>query len=379
MIDTTNALVSVPPPALAPLAGYTVAIASEHRRPPIAEAIEAVGARTACVQAVRAFSTSDERTLRAATEAALGAPIDELIVTSGFGFGVWMRSATRWGLGDVLVDRARGARLLASNPRAADGLREAGLQEIWSTALGTTEGLVRYLRRESIAGRRVVMQCDSPETAEFAEALRYAGGDVVEIKTYQCAEPRHTDILRRLGDQITLHQVDAVLMTSAFAVEHLLRQARADGRLDAVCNALAADVPAVCRGMSGAAPLRALGVTALLPPWPGSEETAETVSGTVGRRALRLQANGHDVELRGHAVVIDGVLIPIPPGPMGVLRALARRPGQVLSHADIRAEAPILAQNDDHAIEMSVSRLRRSLHDPHLVQTVMRHGYRLSV
>jgi uroporphyrinogen-III synthase len=33
---------------------------------------------------------------------------------------------------------------------------------------------------------------------------------------------------------------------------------------------------------------------------------------------------------------------------------------------------------DDHAIEMAVSRLRRSLHDNNLIQTVMKRGYRLA-
>jgi uroporphyrinogen-III synthase len=33
---------------------------------------------------------------------------------------------------------------------------------------------------------------------------------------------------------------------------------------------------------------------------------------------------------------------------------------------------------DDHAIEMAVSRLRRTLHDSDLIQTVMKRGYRLA-
>jgi uroporphyrinogen-III synthase len=40
---------------------------------------------------------------------------------------------------------------------------------------------------------------------------------------------------------------------------------------------------------------------------------------------------------------------------------------------------PSLADVDDHAIEMAVSRLRRALPAPDLVQTVIKHGYRLSV
>ena len=38
---------------------------------------------------------------------------------------------------------------------------------------------------------------------------------------------------------------------------------------------------------------------------------------------------------------------------------------------------PSPADVDDHAIEMAVSRLRRSLTDAEVVQTVLRRGYRL--
>jgi uroporphyrinogen-III synthase len=84
------------------------------------------------------------------------------------------------------------------------------------------------------------------------------------------------------------------------------------------------------------------------------------------------------MEVRGQAVVLDDELIPVPPGPIAVLRALARNPGRVLSCAEIRRATPSWAAVDDHAIEMAVSRLRRTLHDGELIQTVMRRGYRLA-
>jgi uroporphyrinogen-III synthase len=50
-----------------------------------------------------------------------------------------------------------------------------------------------------------------------------------------------------------------------------------------------------------------------------------------------------------------------------------------MSVADIRRATPGWADIDDHAVEMAVSRLRRSLNDADLIQTVMKRGYRLSV
>jgi uroporphyrinogen-III synthase len=57
---------------------------------------------------------------------------------------------------------------------------------------------------------------------------------------------------------------------------------------------------------------------------------------------------------------------------------LARNPGRVLSCAEIRRATPNWATVDDHAIEMAVSRLRHTLHNSGLIQTVVRRGYRLA-
>jgi DNA-binding response OmpR family regulator len=112
-------------------------------------------------------------------------------------------------------------------------------------------------------------------------------------------------------------------------------------------------------------------------------ELVLTIADRLPGHALLFSAAGCQVEVRGQALVIDGTVVPIQPGPIAVLRALARRPGWVLSSADIRGAVPSWESVDDHAIEMAISRLRRSLAGTRLdgvdlIQTVMRRGYRLS-
>ena len=80
--------------------------------------------------------------------------------------------------------------------------------------------------------------------------------------------------------------------------------------------------------------------------------------------------------MRGHAVVLDGRLVELPPGPMAVLRALARRPGVVVSRPDLLGE--LSGGGDAHAVEMAVTRLRAALGAP-VVETVVKRGYRLAV
>ena len=62
---------------------------------------------------------------------------------------------------------------------------------------------------------------------------------------------------------------------------------------------------------------------------------------------------------------------------MAVLRALAARPGRVLSRAELLRTLPRGA--DEHAVEMAVARLRAGLRAPRVVQTVVKRGYRLRV
>ena len=87
---------------------------------------------------------------------------------------------------------------------------------------------------------------------------------------------------------------------------------------------------------------------------------------------------GHWLELRGHAVLVDGELRAIPPAGMALLRALARRPGRVVTRAELLGALPG-GGDDEHAVEMAVARLRTALGQPKLLQTVVKRGYRLAL
>ena len=78
---------------------------------------------------------------------------------------------------------------------------------------------------------------------------------------------------------------------------------------------------------------------------------------------VSLPVAGHRLEIRGHAVLVDGELRPVPPAGMALLRALARRPGWVVSRADLLRALPG-AGSDEHAVETAMARLRAALGAP---------------
>jgi uroporphyrinogen-III synthase len=192
--------------------------------------------------------------------------------------------------------------------------------------------------------------------------------------------PKHLDTLRRLTDAIVRRAVDAVAFTSAATTGYLLEQARLDNVLDTVVNALVNEIQLFCIGTLTAGPLRAHGLAPTVPPAPAIAELAAVIqAGLLGVR-YTVAAGEMPLEIRSQAVIVDGHLIPIQYGPLAVLRALVRSPGVILAAADIRAVVPGWSDVDDHAIEMAVSRLRRTLDNPALrgvqpVQTVMKRGY----
>jgi DNA-binding response OmpR family regulator len=74
--------------------------------------------------------------------------------------------------------------------------------------------------------------------------------------------------------------------------------------------------------------------------------------------------------------VLDGRVVELAPGPMTVLRELARRPGAVVPRPELTAALP--GGGEGHAVEMAVTRLRAALGAP-VVETVVKRGYRLKV
>jgi uroporphyrinogen-III synthase len=63
---------------------------------------------------------------------------------------------------------------------------------------------------------------------------------------------------------------------------------------------------------------------------------------------------------------------------MALLRELAARPGHVFSRTALGKLLPG-ESTDGHAVEVAIARLRTTLGDPAIVQTVVKRGYRLAV
>jgi uroporphyrinogen-III synthase len=365
------------PEELLPLRGYTVAVTAARRAEELGALLDRRGARVVHAPAIRIVPLTDDAELVAATEEVLASPVDLVVATTGVGFRGWVEAAEAWDL--PLREHLQTARVLARGPKARGAIRGAGLVDAWSPESESSAEVLEHLLSGAegpLPGRRIAVQLHGDPLPELVAGLVRAGAEVVKVPVYRWVLPEDTTPLRRLVTAVAARGVDAVTFTSAPAAASLLQVAGEEGVRAAVLTAFADAVLPLAVGPVTAAPLEAAGIRTVQPERARLGALARSVVSELPARHPVLTSGPHTLQVRGHAAVLDGRLIELPPGPMAVLRALARRPGVVVSRPDLLAE--LSGGGDAHAVEMAVTRLRAALGAP-VVETVVKRGYRLAV
>ncbi len=361
-----------------PLAGFTVAVTAARRREELSSLLQRRGARVVEASAIRIIPTTDDEDLRAATEACITQPPDVVVATTGIGFRGWMEAADGWGLGDALRSQFTQAELLVRGPKAKGAVRAAGLAEDWSPESEATDEVLARLLDEGVMGRRIALQLHGEPLPDFVGALENAGATVVQVPVYRWVPAEDIRPLKRLVEQIITLQVDCVTFTSAPAVASLLETAGV--RRGELVMSLRTDVLAACVGPVTAAPLERLGVPTVQPERARLGALVRTVVEELPVRRTRVvTAGAHELRLRGHSVLVDGVPVELTVRQAGVLAALVASAGRPLSRAELLTRAWHQEPADEHAVEMTVARLRSALGPAgSVVQTVVKRGYRLA-
>ncbi|MCK1819074.1 uroporphyrinogen-III synthase [Streptomyces sp. XM83C] len=366
------------PPDHGPLAGFTVGVTAARRADELGALLQRRGASVLHAPALRIVPLSDDGELLAATKQLIDHAPDVVVATTAIGFRGWVEAAEGWGLGDLLLERLRAVELLARGPKVKGAVRAAGLTEDWSPSSESMAEVLDRLLEEGVDGRRIAVQLHGEPLPGFVEALREGGAEVVGVPVYRWMPPEDISPLDRLLDATVSRGVDAVTFTSAPAAVSLLNRAEERGLLGDLLGAFQHGVLPVCVGPVTAVPLQARGVDTVQPERFRLGPLVQLLCQELPARARALPVAGHRVEIRGHAVLVDGALRPVPPAGMALLRALARRPGWVVGRADLLRALPG-AGRDEHAVETAMARLRTALGAPKLIQTVVKRGYRLAL
>lgn len=361
-----------------PLAGFTIGVTAARRAEEFGALIERRGGAVLHAPALRILPLADDTELRAATEELIAKAPDVVVATTAIGFRGWLEAAGGWGDRQKLLDCLGDVELLARGPKVKGAIRAAGLTETWSPASESMAEVLDRLLHEGVAHRRIALQLHGVPLPGFVEALQAGGADVVVVPVYRWMPPEDLAPVDRLIEATVARALDAVTFTSAPAATALLSRADERGQLAALLDALKGDVLAACVGSVTATPLRERGIGTVQPERFRLGPLVQVLCDELPGRARTLQVAGRRLEIRGHAVLLDGGLRPVPPTGMALLGALARRPGWVVPRAELLRVLPG-AGRDEHAVETAMARLRTSLGDPRLIQTVVKRGYRLAV
>jgi uroporphyrinogen-III synthase len=371
-------------PDWAPLTGFRVAVTSARRADELCALLRRRGASVFSAAAITMVALPDDDELRAHTEALIDAPPDIVIATTGIGFRGWIAAADGWGLAKDLITALGKARVVSRGPKATGALRAAGLPEEWSPESESSRELLHYLLEGGVAGQRIAVQLHGATAEwdpfpEFLGELRNAGAEVVPIRVYRWNPPPRNGDFDQLVAGIAAQKFDAVSFTSAPAVASTLMRASEMGIENQVLTALRTGVHAMCVGPVTARPLVRLGVPTSAPERMRLGALARHITDELPLlQARTVRVAGHLLEIRGTCVLVDGVVKTLSPAGMATIRALAHRPGAVVSRCDLLRALPG-SGTDTHAVETAVLRLRTALGDKNIVATVVKRGYRLAV
>ncbi|MFE7388826.1 uroporphyrinogen-III synthase [Streptomyces sp. NPDC057582] len=361
-----------------PLAGFTVGVTAARRAEELGTLLERRGATVLHAPALRIVPLADDSELLAATKELIDHVPDVVVATTAIGFRGWIEAADGWGIGDQLLDRLRGVELLARGPKVKGAVRAAGLTEAWSPGSESMAEVLDRLLDEGVEERRIALQLHGEPLPGFVESLRAGGAEVVGVPVYRWMEPEDLTPLDRLLDITAARGLDALTFTSAPAAASFLSRAEKRGLLPEILSALQGEVVSACVGPVTALPLQARGIETIQPERFRLGPLVQLLCRELPGGARTLPIAGHRVEIRGHAVLVDDELRPVPPAGMALLHTLARRPGWVVARADLLRALPG-SGTDEHAVETAMARLRTALGVPRLIQTVVKRGYRLAL
>ena len=371
-------------PEFSPLTGFRVAVTSARRADELATLLRRRGATVTSAAAIEMVPLPDDDELQQNTVSLIESPPDIVIATTGIGFRGWMSAADGWGVATALTDALSKARVVSRGPKATGALRAGGLPEEWSPDSESSREVLHYLLEGGITGARIAVQLhgatdDWDPFPEFLDELRAAGAEVVPIRVYRWhPAPRNGDF-DQLVAGIAEEKFDAVSFTSAPAVASVLMRAKEMGLEAEVLSALRGGVHAMCVGPVTARPLVRLGVPTSAPERMRLGALARHITDELPLLQSRtVRVAGHLLEIRGNCVLVDGAVKTMSPAAMATIRALALRPGTVVSRADLLRALPG-SSTDTHAVETAVLRLRTALGDKKMVATVVKRGYRLPV
>ncbi|BCW53905.1 uroporphyrinogen-III synthase [Arthrobacter sp. FX8] len=364
--------------AESPLEGFRIGVTSDRRSRDLIEALERRGAEVLHAPALKIAPVQEDMRLIEDTRAIIAAKPDLCIATTAYGMRRWCEAADSFGIGDELLETLGNCRMFVRGPKARGAVRAAGLADVGISSDETTATLVDMLLTEGVRGKTVAMQLHGYTDVRQIERLRMSGATVLTVTPYRWVKPDGEDRLPRLIEAACSGNLDVLTFTSAPAVDAMWSTAHEMGLYKQLVESLKLNVTTAVVGPVTAQPLLDAGVTPLIPERFRMGALIRLVCEHLAlNHVRRLDTRSGNIELRGRSLRIDGQAVELAPAPLLLLRALLGAGGAVLSRESLSDLLEL--RGSVHALDMTVSRLRSSLPDGKLIETVVKRGYRIRV
>lgn len=367
-----------PDAAGSPLEGFRIGVTSHRRSQDLIEALERRGAEVLHAPALKIAPVQEDIRLIEDTKAIIAARPDICIATTAYGMRRWCEAADSFAIGEELLETLGACRMFVRGPKARGAVRAAGLADVGISSDETTATLVDMLLAEGVRGKTVAVQLHGYTDVRQLERLRMSGAAVLTVTPYRWVKPDGEDRLPRLIEAACSGNLDVLTFTSAPAVDAMWSTAHEMGVYKELIHSLKTNVTTAVVGPVTAQPLLDAGVTPLIPERFRMGALIRLVCEHVAlNHVRRLDTGSGNIELRGRSLRVDGQAVELAPAPLLLMRALLGAGGAVLSREALSDLLEL--RGSVHALDMTVSRLRSSLPDGRLVETVVKRGYRIRV
>lgn len=361
-------------PGLQELRGQRIGVTASRRGDDLCSALERHGAEVLHAPALTLVPVAHDVPLMNATTALLERRPQALLVSTGYGLRRWLETADATGLGARLRETVGQLDMVVRGAKATGQVAALDLApRTLTTVSHLSDGVDMILRGPA---RCVGVQLPGGNDDHAVQRLLSAGREVQAVVPYRL-RPSGRDAVRTLVQQACARRLDAIVFNAAPAVDSVLAVARETDMYDEFLEALREEsVTAVVVGETCARPLQEVGVQPVIPERPRMAEVVRALCARAEEEQVRVATRHGDLELRGAILTVEDLDIRLTPQQEAVLRALIAAEGAVISRGQLIKAVPGL--DGAHALEMTVSRLRRKLPVP-LVRTVVKRGYRLDV
>lgn len=358
------------------LGGFRIGVTSDRRSGDLIAALERRGAQVMHAPALRIAPNDQDQSLVIETRELIRAQPEVVLITTGYGMRRWFEVADAAGLGAELTAVLEQARIFARGPKAVGAVRAAGLVDAVASDLDTTASLVDSMVAAGLVGRRVALQLHGFTDEVQLGRLRDLSASVLTVTPYRWVSPPGQERLGRLIEAVCQRRLDAVTFTSAPGAAATLAMADAMQRRTAFIRAFQDAAMAAAVGPVTAEPLVAAGIVPLIPERYRLGALIRLVCDQLSEHHVERFRYGESlIEVAGGNVAVDGRTVALGPNALALFKTLSRTES-VVSRPELRDG--LADELDDHALEVAMSRLRRSLDVPGLITTVVRRGYRFN-